>query len=97
MLRRRARETDIACFPARAGTRAKVLFEYNPENDDELELAVGAIINDIKVAEEGWLEGTLGGRRGLFPDNFVEILADAAPPSEPAVGKRNDLKALLPC
>ena len=68
----------VCCW---TGHRAKVLFEYSPENDDELQLNVGEIITDIQYdAEDGWLEGSLNGRRGVFPDNFVEILPDEPAP-----------------
>ena len=63
-----------------ATERAEVLFEYEPENSDELRLSVGTIIEDVVKAEDGWMEGTLNGSRGVFPDNFVKVLEDSAPP-----------------
>ncbi|KAK7477627.1 hypothetical protein BaRGS_00031105, partial [Batillaria attramentaria] len=54
--------------------KCKVLFEYKPENGDELELTVGSIIDFHREVEEGWWEGTLNGRSGVFPSNFVEMI-----------------------
>ena len=35
--------------------------------------------------DEGWCEGTLNGKRGMFPDNFVKIREPTkAPPADPA-------------
>lgn len=59
--------------------KAKVLFEYVPENPDELRLEVGDTILEVVQAEEGWMEGTLNGKRGVFPDNFVEVLKEEIP------------------
>uniref|UniRef100_A0A1A7X998 Osteoclast-stimulating factor 1 n=1 Tax=Iconisemion striatum TaxID=60296 RepID=A0A1A7X998_9TELE len=50
---------------------AVVEFDYEAQQDDELTLAVGDIIRNIQRDDGGWWEGELGGRRGLFPDNFV--------------------------
>ncbi|KAM3860370.1 SH3 domain-containing kinase-binding protein 1 [Diretmus argenteus] len=50
---------------------AVVEFDYEAQQDDELSLAVGDVIVNIRRDEGGWWEGELGGRRGLFPDNFV--------------------------
>ncbi|KAM6463792.1 CD2-associated protein isoform 4-T4 [Liasis olivaceus] len=52
----------------------KVLFEYTPQNEDELELKVGDIIDMNEEVEEGWWSGTLNGKSGLFPSNFVKEL-----------------------
>ncbi|XP_015667781.1 CD2-associated protein [Protobothrops mucrosquamatus] len=52
----------------------KVLFEYTPQNEDELELKVGDIIDMNEEVEEGWWSGTLNGKTGLFPSNFVKEL-----------------------
>ncbi|KTF81385.1 hypothetical protein cypCar_00017885, partial [Cyprinus carpio] len=50
---------------------AIVEFDYQAQHDDELTIAVGDIISNIRKDEGGWWEGELDGRRGLFPDNFV--------------------------
>ncbi|XP_018582540.1 SH3 domain-containing protein 21 isoform X2 [Scleropages formosus] len=40
---------------------------------DELTLHVGDLVKNVtKTAEEGWLEGELRGKRGVFPANFVK-------------------------
>ncbi|EHB00144.1 CD2-associated protein [Heterocephalus glaber] len=54
--------------------QCKVLFEYIPQNEDELELKVGDIIDINEEVEEGWWSGTLNHKVGLFPSNFVKEL-----------------------
>ncbi|TSN30249.1 CD2-associated protein [Bagarius yarrelli] len=52
--------------------QCKVLFEYVPQNEDELELKVGEIIEISEEVEEGWWSGIMNGKSGLFPSNFVK-------------------------
>ncbi|KAG8124538.1 hypothetical protein E2320_019812, partial [Naja naja] len=48
-----------------------VEYNYDAVHDDELTIRVGEIIRNVKkLEEEGWLEGELNGKRGMFPDNF---------------------------
>ena len=57
--------------------RAKVMFPYEPENPDELELFEGDIItvlNKDVPESDGWWEGEINGKVGMFPNNFVELL-----------------------
>ncbi|XP_051060303.1 CD2-associated protein [Phodopus roborovskii] len=54
--------------------QCKVLFDYTPQNEDELELAVGDVIDINEEVEEGWWSGTLNNKLGLFPSNFVKEL-----------------------
>ncbi|NXI03703.1 CD2AP protein, partial [Pachycephala philippinensis] len=54
--------------------QCKVLFEYIPQNEDELELKLGDVIDIMDEVEEGWWSGTLNGKAGLFPSNFVKEL-----------------------
>lgn len=58
---------------------AKVLFEYDAEADDELTLKEGDFIRNVVKKEDGWWEGELHGRRGMFPENFVEEIKRPAP------------------
>ncbi|GCB69424.1 hypothetical protein scyTo_0012425 [Scyliorhinus torazame] len=63
---------------------AIVEFPYEAQHEDELTISVGDIVSNIKKEDGGWWEGELGGRRGLFPDNFVrEIKKDAKKESQP--------------
>nr|XP_056712821.1 CD2-associated protein [Euleptes europaea] len=54
--------------------QCKVMFEYTPQNEDELELKLGDVIDINEEVEEGWWSGTLNGKAGLFPSNFVKEL-----------------------
>ena len=57
--------------------RAIVVFPYEPENPDELKLVEGDIItilNKDVPDSEGWWEGEVSGKVGMFPNNFVQLL-----------------------
>jgi len=53
-----------------------VLYSYKAENVDELSLDEGDIITILEkeLEDSGWWKGELGGKIGVFPDNFVELL-----------------------
>lgn len=55
----------------------KVLFKYDAVNEDELTLNVGDVvsIHSRHTQEVGWWKGELGGKIGVFPDNFVEVIS----------------------
>ncbi|XP_061483248.1 SH3 domain-containing kinase-binding protein 1 isoform X5 [Rhineura floridana] len=57
--------------------RCQVAFSYMPQNEDELELKVGDIIEVMGEVEEGWWEGVLNGKTGMFPSNFIKELSDS--------------------
>lgn len=51
-------------------------FEYEAAHEDELTLRLGDVIRNVRrIEEEGWMEGDLNGKRGLFPDNFVKVIS----------------------
>ncbi|XP_029966216.1 CD2-associated protein isoform X3 [Salarias fasciatus] len=62
--------------------QCKAQFDYQPVNDDELELKVGDIIDITEEVEEGWWSGSLNGKSGLFPSNFVKELDPMADDGE---------------
>ncbi|KAL4631089.1 SH3 domain-containing kinase-binding protein 1 isoform X3 [Arapaima gigas] len=75
--------------------RCKVAFSYAPQNDDELELKLGDIIEILGEVEEGWWEGTLNGRTGMFPSNFTKLLSeieDSLTPQEESHSVETSLK-----
>ncbi|XP_051881133.1 CD2-associated protein isoform X2 [Pristis pectinata] len=51
-------------------------FDYIPQNEDELEIKTGDVIEIIEEVEEGWWKGILNEKTGLFPSNFVKELID---------------------
>uniref|UniRef100_A0A3Q3DDE5 Osteoclast-stimulating factor 1 n=1 Tax=Hippocampus comes TaxID=109280 RepID=A0A3Q3DDE5_HIPCM len=58
--------------------RCKAAFSYAPQHEDELELKIGDVIEIVAEVEEGWWEGVLNGKSGMFPSNFTkEILLEA--------------------
>uniref|UniRef100_A0A673MN47 Rho GTPase activating protein 10 n=1 Tax=Sinocyclocheilus rhinocerous TaxID=307959 RepID=A0A673MN47_9TELE len=55
--------------------KAKAVYPCEAEHDSELSFQVGAIFHDVTLSREpGWLEGVLEGKRGLIPENYVDIL-----------------------
>ncbi|KAM7374598.1 hypothetical protein PAMP_007245 [Pampus punctatissimus] len=57
------------------GRKARALYACKAEHDSELSFIAGTIFENVHSSREpGWLEGTLDGRTGLIPENYVEFL-----------------------
>ncbi|CAI4230683.1 unnamed protein product [Auanema sp. JU1783] len=55
--------------------RVKTLYACTPDHESELCFQPGQIITNVyESKEEGWLVGTLNGKTGLIPSNYVEPL-----------------------
>ena len=52
---------------------AKVMFDYNAIEDDELSLRKGEIVEVLAQGHEGWWTGSLNGKEGFFPSNYVKL------------------------
>ncbi|KAK1171828.1 CD2-associated protein-like isoform X3 [Acipenser oxyrinchus oxyrinchus] len=66
-------QSNHKSFKRRSKKRqCRVVFEYLPQNEDELELKVGDMVDINEEVEEGWWSGTMHGKSGLFPSNFVK-------------------------
>nr|ODN85949.1 hypothetical protein L203_04448 [Cryptococcus depauperatus CBS 7841] len=60
-----------------AGKKAKVLFEYEAAEDNEISLKEDEVITQIEELDEGWWSGVNSiGQSGLFPANYVEVISD---------------------
>jgi hypothetical protein len=57
---------------ASAAPTCRALFDNVPDDSDELAFKVGDIITVIKKDDSGWWEGTIRGKKGIFPSNFVK-------------------------
>ncbi|XP_043204299.1 SH3 domain-containing kinase-binding protein 1-like isoform X10 [Amphibalanus amphitrite] len=66
------RTQDASKRPGRR--RCKALFSYTPDKADELALKLNDIIDVLEDVEPGWWKGSLNGKVGVFPSNFVEEL-----------------------
>lgn len=53
-----------------------MLLDFEGQLSDELKVKAGDIIHKVQPGpEEGWLQGELDGRTGLFPQHFVQVSA----------------------
>nr|XP_020471867.1 endophilin-A2-like isoform X1 [Monopterus albus] len=52
----------------------KALYDFEPENDGELGFHEGDIITLDSQIDENWFQGTLRGKSGYFPNNYVEVM-----------------------
>ncbi|XP_020796055.1 SH3 domain-containing protein 21 isoform X2 [Boleophthalmus pectinirostris] len=52
--------------------RCEAIYAYAPQNQDELELCVGDVIDIMNEIEDGWWMGIKNGKVGAFPSNFVK-------------------------
>ncbi|XP_028693167.1 rho guanine nucleotide exchange factor 7 isoform X6 [Macaca thibetana thibetana] len=64
--------------------RAK--FNFQQTNEDELSFSKGDVIHVTRVEEGGWWEGTLNGRTGWFPSNYVREVKASEKPLSPKSG-----------
>lgn len=65
-------------FPPR---KVRTLYACVGENDSELSFEPNQVLTNVRPSREpGWLEGTLNGRTGLVPENYVENIEDKPPP-----------------
>uniref|UniRef100_A0A2D4HL68 Rho GTPase-activating protein 10 n=3 Tax=Micrurus TaxID=8634 RepID=A0A2D4HL68_MICLE len=57
------------------GRKARAVYPCEAEHSSELSFQTGAVFEDVHLSREpGWLEGTLNGKRGLIPQNYVQFL-----------------------
>ncbi|XP_073084186.1 rho guanine nucleotide exchange factor 6 isoform X4 [Manis javanica] len=65
----------------------KARFNFKQTNEDELSVCKGDIIYVTRVEEGGWWEGTLNGRTGWFPSNYVREIKSSERPISPKAVK----------
>ncbi|KAJ6668762.1 hypothetical protein lerEdw1_012246 [Lerista edwardsae] len=69
-----AKETDRPAGSV-VSRKARAVYPCEAEHSSELSFEIGAVFEDVQFSREpGWLEGTLNGKRGLIPQNYVQFL-----------------------
>ena len=68
---------------AEEGDWARALYDYDATNDEELTFSEGQLIRilrrDENGVDDGWWEGQVDGRVGVFPSLVVEELTAVRP------------------
>ena len=49
------------------------MYDYSAQEDGDLTLKVGDVIHSVVKTDDGWWEGVLHGRKGVFPYNYVKV------------------------
>ena len=71
--------TTTATTTTGRGRRVRTIYACAADHGSELSFEANQIIVNVKLSQEpGWLTGTLNGKEGLIPANYVEFLPDAA-------------------
>ncbi|NXP02201.1 DNMBP protein, partial [Thinocorus orbignyianus] len=67
-------------------TYGVALYQFQALESKELDFDVGDRIRIVGILEDGWLEGELRGKRGIFPHRFVRLEASEPCREKPGAG-----------
>ena len=56
--------------------KCQVLYDYEPQQSDELKIVEGDLINVIDKQEDDWWQGELNGIVGIFPATYVQEIVN---------------------
>ncbi|XP_016396260.1 SH3 domain-containing protein 19-like [Sinocyclocheilus rhinocerous] len=62
--------------PAGARIRGRALYDFTPECEDELCLKAGDVVCGLEDMDAEWFLGESGGKRGIIPKNYIQVLLD---------------------
>lgn len=72
-------EAPVAAPSGSHGIRATVLYDYEAQEDNEIDLFENQVVTEIDMVDEDWWAGTNAqGKSGLFPSNYVEVIQESA-------------------
>lgn len=81
-LSERSAQAHASELPPYALGQARALMNLHAQLNEELDFREGDLIIIIGLPEPGWFQGELEGRRGIFPEGFVELLGPLRSPQE---------------
>ncbi|KAM5309790.1 SH3 domain-containing protein 19 isoform 3-T3 [Glossophaga mutica] len=69
-----AEAKSMSPLALKVGRKAKALYDFHGENEDELSFKAGDIITELESVDDDWMSGELMGKSGIFPKNYVQVL-----------------------
>ncbi|XP_037610883.1 dynamin-binding protein isoform X2 [Sebastes umbrosus] len=82
-LSERSAQAQASELPPYALGQARALMSLHAQLNEELDFREGDLIIITGLPEPGWFQGELDGRRGIFPEGFVELEGSLRSPQEP--------------
>lgn len=67
--------------------QARAKYNFIAQTHLELSLAKGELVTVTRRVDDNWYEGKIGGRKGIFPVSYVDILIDPTEPPPPGSSK----------
>uniref|UniRef100_A0A4X2KZZ7 SH3 domain containing 19 n=1 Tax=Vombatus ursinus TaxID=29139 RepID=A0A4X2KZZ7_VOMUR len=67
-------EAKLIPASGRKKEKAKALYDFHGENEDELSFKAGDIITELESVDEDWMSGERAGKSGIFPKNYIQVL-----------------------
>lgn len=69
-----SKESNSLPYLRRPAAEVLVLMDFEGTMGDEMSVRMGDVVKNVtKASEEGWLQGELRGKRGIFPANFATV------------------------
>ncbi|KAG7225751.1 hypothetical protein INR49_014402 [Caranx melampygus] len=82
-LRRQSKSVEMSENGSGGQLMVKARFNFKQNNEDELSFSKGEVILVTRQEEGGWWEGTLNGKTGWFPSNYVREVKPCEKPVSP--------------
>lgn len=82
-LRRQSKSVEMSENGGGGQTMVKARFNFKQNNEDELSFNKGDLIHVMRQEEGGWWEGTINGKSGWFPSNYVREIKTCEKPVSP--------------
>lgn len=64
----------IGSITRQSQASCKAIYDFEAENEEELDFKEGEIIKLVARLDDNWLQGEIHGKQGRFPVSYVQIL-----------------------